>query len=47
MTAKSNQALTDLEISHEKFKIIVNEKERYEQMKEIVTNKKGIDEKDK
>ena len=27
------QALTDLNISHEGFKAIVNEKEKYEQMK--------------
>ena len=30
-----SQALTDLEISHEEFKTIVNEKEKYEQMKEM------------
>ena len=28
-----SQALTDLEISHEKFKKIVNEKKKYERMK--------------
>ena len=28
-----SQALIDLEISHEGFKTIVNEKEKYEQMK--------------
>ena len=28
-----SQALTDLEISHEKFKTIVNEKKKYERMK--------------
>ena len=28
-----SQALTDLDISHEEFKTIVNEKEKYEQMK--------------
>ena len=35
-----SQALIDLEISHEEFKTIVNEKEKYDQMKESVTNKK-------
>ena len=28
-----SQALTDLDISHEEFKTIVNEKEKYEQRK--------------
>ena len=31
-----SQALIDLEISHEEFKIIVNEKEKHENMKEII-----------
>ena len=31
-----SQTLMDLEIRHEEFKAIVNEKERYEQMKEGV-----------
>ena len=31
-----SQALIDLEISHEEFKKIVNEKEKYERMKEIL-----------
>ena len=31
-----SQALTDLEISHEEFKTIVNEKEKYEKMKEDI-----------
>ena len=34
------QALIDLEISHEEFKTIVNEKEKYDQMKESIRNKK-------
>ena len=34
------QALTDLETSQEEFKIIVNEKEKYDQMKESIRNKK-------
>ena len=35
-----SQALIDLGISHEEFKIIVNEKEKYDQMKESIRNKK-------
>ena len=35
-----SQALTGLEISHEEFKTIVNEKEKYDQMKESIRNKK-------
>ena len=42
-----SQALIDLEITHEEFKTIVNEKERYKQMKEIISNIKSNDEKDK
>ena len=38
------QALIDLDISHEKFKTIVNEKEKYEQTKESIRNTKSIDE---
>ena len=34
------QALIDLEISHEEFKTTVNEKEKYDQMKESIRNKK-------
>ena len=34
------QALIDLEISQEEFKRIVNEKEKYDQMKESIRNKK-------
>ena len=33
-----SQALIDLDISHEEFKTIVNEKEKYEQMKESIGN---------
>ena len=39
-----SQALVDLEISHEVFKAIVNEKEKYDQMKESIGNKKYGDE---
>ena len=39
-----SQALTDLDISHEKFKTIVNEQEKYEQMKESIRNIKSRDE---
>ena len=38
-----SQALIDLEISHEEFKIIVNEKEKHENMKEIVRMIKSND----
>ena len=31
-----SQALIDLEIGHEEFKTILNEKEKYDQMKKIV-----------
>ena len=41
-----SQALIDLDISHEKFKTIVNEKEKYEQMNESIRNTKSRDEKD-
>ena len=41
-----SQALIDLEINHEEFKAIANEKERYVQKKEIVRNIKNNDEKD-
>ena len=33
-----SQALIDLDISHEEFKTIVNEKEKYNQMKESIRN---------
>ena len=39
-----SQALIDLEISHEEFKTIVNEKEKYEQIKESIRNIKSRDE---
>ena len=39
-----SQALIDLDISHEVFKTIVNEKEKYEQMKKSVRNIKCRDE---
>ena len=39
-----SQALIDLDISHEEFKTIVNEKEKYEQMKEKIRNTKSRDE---
>ena len=35
-----SQALIDLDISHEKFKTIVNEKENYEQMEKSIRNTK-------
>ena len=38
------QALIDLDISHKEFKTIVNEKEKYEQMKEIIRNTKSRNE---
>ena len=39
-----SQALIDLDISHEEFKTVVDEKENYEQMKENIRNAKGRDE---
>ena len=39
-----SQALIDLDISHEEFKTIVNEKEKYNQMKESIRNKNNGDE---
>ena len=39
-----SQALIDFDISHEEFKTIVNEKEKYEQMKESIRNTKSRDE---
>ena len=41
-----SQALIDFDISHEEFKTIANEKEKYEQMKESIRNTKIKDEKD-
>ena len=39
-----SQALIDLEISHEEFTAMVNEKEKYEKMKESIKMVKSIDE---
>ena len=39
-----SQALRDLDISHEEFKTIVNEKEKYEQMKENIRKTKSKEE---
>ena len=39
-----SQALIDLYISHEEFKTIVNEKQKYDQIKESIRNKKDKDE---
>ena len=39
-----SQALIGLDISHEEFKTIVNENEKYEQMKENIKNTKSRDE---
>ena len=36
-----SQALIDMDISHEEFIIILNEKDRYEMMKEKIRNKNG------
>ena len=41
-----SQVSIDLDISHEEFKTIVNEKEKYEQMKGSIRNVKSSDEKD-
>ena len=38
-----SQALIDLDISHEEFKTILNEKEKYDQMKESIGNTKSRD----
>ena len=38
-----SQTLIDLDISHEQFKTIVNEKEKYEQLKESIRNTKSRD----
>ena len=38
-----SQALIDIEISHEEFQTIVNEKEKYDQMKESIRNKKKVE----
>ena len=39
-----SQALIDLDICHEEFKTIVNEKEKHKQMKERIRNTKSKDE---
>ena len=39
-----SQGLIDLNISHGEFKTIVNEKEKYEQIKESIRNTKSRDE---
>ena len=39
-----SQALINLDISHEEFKTIINEKEKYKQMKENITSTKSGDE---
>ena len=39
--ALMSQALIDLDISHEEFKVIVNEKEKYKQMTENIRNTKN------
>ena len=39
-----SQALIELDISHEEFKTIVSEKDKYEQMKESIRNLKSNDE---
>ena len=39
-----SQALIDFEISHEEFKTIVNEKEKYEHLKQSIRNTKARDE---
>ena len=41
-----SQALIDLEIRNEDFKTILNEKDKYEKMKENIRNMKGDYEKD-
>ena len=42
-----SQALIDFDISHKEFKNIVDEKEKYEQIKESIKNTKSINEVDK
>ena len=39
-----SQALIDLDISHDEFKAIVNEKKKYDPVKESIRNKKDGDE---
>ena len=42
-----SQALIDLEINHEEFKTIINERDKYKEMKEVIRNIKCTDKKDK
>ena len=44
MESLMSQALIDLDISHEEFKTILNEKEKYDKMKENIRNIKNRDE---
>ena len=41
-----SQALKDFDISHEEFKKIIDEKEKYEQIKENIKNTRSINEVD-
>ena len=41
------QALIDLEINHEEFKTIINERDKYKEMKEVIRNIKSTDKKDR
>ena len=41
-----SQALIDFDISHEEFKKTIDEKEKYEQIKENIKNTKSINEVD-
>ena len=41
-----SKALIDFDISHEEFKKIIDEKEKYEQIKENIKNTKSINEVD-
>ena len=41
-----SQALIDFDISHEEFKNIIDEKKKYEQIKESIKNTKSINEVD-
>ena len=41
-----SQALIDFDISHEDFKKIIDEKKKYEKIKENIKNKKSINEVD-
>ena len=39
-----SQSLIDYDVSHEDFKKIIDEKEKYEKVKEDIKNKKSINE---